>query len=208
MEQLTDVIKAQVEDALARTHTATVGRVVRVGETTIDIQPVINMVYKGQDLKLPVLVDVPPVFHQGGASYTAYPIAVGDYALVIFAERCFDRWYAGSDEVRPPEMRMHDYSDGFAFVGVNPMAKAIAIPAVITQVGDTNQTGDYVHTGNRTQIGDFTQTGDFTLTGDMNITGNLTVSGSITAASATIGGIDFATHVHVKGNGSTTQGPQ
>jgi hypothetical protein len=105
-------------------------------------------------------------------------------------------------------MRMHDYSDGFAFVGVNPIAKAIAIPTVITQVGDTNQTGDYVHTGNRTQIGDFTQTGDFTLTGNMNITGNLTVSGSITAASATIGGIDFATHVHVKGNGSTTQGPQ
>lgn len=202
MEQLVDVIQSYVIDALAKTHTSTVGRVVRVGTDVIDIQPVINMVYQGEDLKLPLLVDVPPVFMQGGGSYTAHPIAVGDYALVVFTDRSFDRWYSGTDEARPPELRMHDLSDGFAIVGINPKSQAIEIPTVITQVGDTDQIGDYVHQGNRTQ------TGNFTLTGDMLISGNLTVTGQVTAGSATIGGINFATHVHPQGADSAGHSQQ
>jgi hypothetical protein len=134
---------------------------------------------------------------QGGTSYTAHPISVGDYALVVFCERSFDRWYLGADGVRPPELRMHDYSDGFAFVGVNPLSKAIEIPTVIKQVGDTHQTGDYVHIGNRTQ------TGDFTLNGNLTINGNLTVTGD-----ATIGGISFLSHVHPQGPDSAGHSQQ
>lgn len=214
MESLVDVIQAKILDALAKTHTSTVGRVVRVGAKTIDIQPVVNMVYRGEDLKLPLLVDVPPVYMQGGSSYTAHPIVVGDYALVVFCERSFDRWYSGTDEVRPPELRMHDLSDGFAFVGINPQSKAIQIPTVITQVGDTHQTGDYVHVGNRTQTGNYTLTGDQLINGNLTVTGNVTVSGAVTSASlstgaATIGGISFATHRHtgVQTGPGTSGGP-
>jgi len=201
--ELNEVLQDQVLEALAKTHTATVGRVVKVNATTIDVQPVINLVFNGEDLTPPVFAEVPPVFMQGGSSYTAHPIAVGDYALMIFAERSFDRWYAGSDGVRPPELRMHDYSDGFAIVGINPASKAIEIPTVIKQVGDTDQTGDYVHVGNRTQ------TGNFTLTGNLVINGDLTVNGKITASSASIGGIEFGTHKHtgVQSGGATSGGP-
>jgi len=203
MTELNEVMQGQIGEVLARTHTATVGRVVKVNATTIDVQPVINLVFNGEDLTPPVFAEVPPVFMQGGSSYTAHPIAVGDYALMIFAERSFDRWYAGVDGVRPPELRMHDYSDGFAIVGVNPASKAIEIPTVIKQVGDTDQTGDYVHVGNRTQ------TGNFTITGNMTINGDLTVNGKITASSASIGGIEFGTHKHsgVQSGGSNTGGP-
>jgi hypothetical protein len=202
MTELNEVIQLHILEALAKTHTSTVGRVVKVNATTVDIQPVINMVYKGEDLALPVFAEVPPVFMQGGTSYTAHPVKKGDYALVVFTERSFDRWYSGSDGARPPELRMHDYSDGFAFVGVNPASKAIQIPAVITQIGDTYQQGNYEHIGNRTQVG------NFTLTGNMIINGNLNVTGQITAGSAVIGGVTFNSHVHPQGPDSAGNAQQ
>lgn len=192
MTDLSDVISSYITEALSKTHTATVGRVVRVNATTIDVQPVINLIYNGEDITPPVFAEVPPVFLNGGASFTAYPVAVGDYALMIFTERSFDRWWSGTDGARPPELRMHNYSDGFAIIGIKPQASSIQIPSVITQVGDTHQTGDYVHIGNRTQ------TGNFELTGDMIINGNLTVNGAITTQTASIGGIDFGSHVHAQ----------
>lgn len=199
--QLVDTINDAIEFALANLHTATIARVVAVASTTIDVQPVINRVVNGESIPLPVFTKVPPVFMQGGGSYTAHPIAVGDYCLLVFTERCFDRWYEGQDNRRPAEFRMHDYSDGLAIVGVNPRAGALTIPSVIQQTGDTNQDGNYTHQGNRTQVGDYDLTGDYTqvgnmtiqgdveITGDVQVNGNITCTGTVAAANFTgIGG--------------------
>ena len=179
-KQLIDTINIALQNAMANLHTATIARVERVRETTIDVQPVINREVKGESIKLPLFVKVPPVFMQGGTSYTAHPISVGDYCLLIFTERCFDRWYSGQDERRPAEFRMHDYSDGLAIVGINPLAAAITIPGVIQHTGDANQDGDYTHQGNRTQTGDYVLEGDFTQTGNMEITGDFVLNGNMT----------------------------
>ena len=177
--QLVDTINQAIEFALANLHTATIARVVAVSTTTIDVQPVINRVVNGESIPLPVFTKVPPVFMQGGGSYTAHPIAVGDYCLLVFTERCFDRWYEGQDNRRPAEFRMHDYSDGLAIVGVNPRAGAFTIPDVIQQTGDTNQDGNYTHQGNRTQVGDYDLTGDYTQIGNMTIQGNVEITGDV-----------------------------
>ena len=132
----------------------------------------IARVVDGQKIELPEFKAVPPMFMQGGGSYTAHPIAVGDYALLIFTERCFDNWYGGVDNETPLEYRMHDYSDGFAIVGVNPLGGAIAIPDRITHIGDAYQEGDYEHEGDREQTGNFDLTGNMTITGDLTVTGN------------------------------------
>lgn len=144
---LLDTLRGAITAALADTHTATIARVTAVGATTINCRPVINRVVNGESIALPEFVDVPPLFLQGGNSYTAHPIAIGDYCLLIFTERCFDRWYAGQDYQPPLELRMHDYSDAIAIVGINPLADAITIPSTIKQVGDTEQIGNYTHTG-------------------------------------------------------------
>ena len=177
--QLVDTINQAIEFALANLHTATIARVVAVSTTTIDVQPVINRVVNGESIPLPVFTKVPPVFMQGGGSYTAHPIAVGDYCLLVFTERCFDRWYEGQDNRRPAEFRVHDYSDGLAIVGVNPRAGAFTIPDVIQQTGDTNQDGNYTHQGNRTQVGDYDLTGDYTQIGNMTIQGNVEITGDV-----------------------------
>ena len=204
MENLNEILKNAIANALINTHTATIGRVVKVNDTTIDVQPVINHVHNGIDVKLPIFPKVPPVFLQGGASYDAHPIAVGDYCLLIVVERAYDNWYAGSDEVRPPERRMHDYSDTFAIVGVNPLAKAISIPSTIVRKGNSTVTGDYTHEGDYDITGNVTINGNLTVNGDINCTGRLTV------ANATIAGINFASHVHggVQTGGSNTGAAQ
>ena len=184
-KQLIDTVNVSIFNALANLHTATIAKVVAVDTKTVDVQPVINRTVDGESIELPVFTKVPPVFLQGGSSYSAHPIAAGDYCLLIITERCFDRWYAGQDNRRPAEYRMHDYSDGLAIVGVNPLAAAITIPQVITHIGDTyaegdyTQIGDYTHTGNRNQTGDYIHKGNYTQTGNYTITGNVTIAGSL-----------------------------
>jgi len=208
--QLIDVMNDAIEFALSNLHTATIAKVTGVQAKTISVQPVTNRVVNGQSIRLPEFIEVPPVFMQGGGSYTAHPIAVGDYCLLVLTERCFDRWYGGADFQSPAEFRMHDYSDGLAIVGVNPMAGALTIPSVIQQTGDTNQDGNYTHQGDRSQVGDLTITGDLTLTGNMQVNGNITCSGTISAGNFSgLGGgsmtstsdivsqgISLTTHVH------------
>ena len=222
--ELVDVLQDAIAFALSNLHTATIAKVTGVQAKTISVQPVINRVVAGRSIELPEFTMVPPVFMQGGGSHTAYPIAVGDYCLLILTERCFDRWYGGADFQSPAEFRMHDYSDGLAIVGVNPLAGAITIPTVIQQTGDTNQDGDYTHQGDRTQVGDLTITGDLTLTGNMQVNGNITCSGTISAGNFSgLGGgtmtstsdikskgISLTTHTHsgVEPGTGNTGGPQ
>ena len=199
--QLADVLTAAIAQALNNTHTVCIAKVTEVNEKTINAQPVINRVVKGESVELPEFIEIPPIFLQGGSSYTAHPISIGDYCLLIINERCFDNWYNGQDLLKPLEMRTHDYSDSFAIVGINPLSSAITIPSVVTQIGDTYQEGDYIHLGDRTQtgnidltgnykqVGDLDITGNMVLVGDINVTGNVTVSGTIAAGNFTgIGG--------------------
>jgi len=191
--QLIDILMQAINGALADVHTATIARITRVDATTINCRPVTNRIVDGESVPLPEFVDVPPLFMQGGDSYTAHPIAVDDYCLLIFTERAFDRWYDGQDYQPPIELRMHDYSDGIAIVGIQPREAARTIPDRITHIGDTYQEGDYEHIGNRTQEGNFDLTGDYTqvgnvtiegdyeLTGDMVVNGNITCTGTIAA---------------------------
>lgn len=154
IEELHDTIDLGVEFALADVHTIVVAKITEVNDTTIGCKPVINRVVKGNSEQLPEFIEVPPVIVQGGNSYIAEPISPGGYCLILISERCFDAWYAGSDFVSPLEMRMHDYSDGFALCGVNPSSTAITIPKKNRLIkGVSDHDGDLNVTGNITQEG-------------------------------------------------------
>lgn len=176
-EELTDVLNDAMVTALANTHTIVVAKVVSVGATTIDVQPVVQRVVDGQAVDLPVFPSVPPVFLSGGASYDAHPITAGDYCLLLVSERSFDRWYDGADNVPPVEQRMHDYSDCFALVGVSPASMAKTIPLTIERFGDSTVTGDYTHTGN------------YSLTGNLQVTGNTLTSQNTESGTYSVGGL-------------------
>lgn len=197
IEELYDTIGQGVEFTLANVHTIVVAKITAVNDKTISCVPVINRMVNGESKQLPEFIEVPPVILQGGGSYIAEPIAIGDYCLVLISERCYDAWYAGSDFVSPIEMRMHDYSDGFALCGVNPLSTAISIPKA-----------NRFMLGNTDHEGDLNLTGNVNIIGDLLVDGNINCTGKLTVASATIGGIDFGTHTHKGDSGGNTGGPQ
>jgi len=181
---LLEILSIALAEGLSNLHTATIARVETVDETTLECLPVVPRIVDGEAVQLPLFVDVPPIFLQGGGSYDAYPIAPGDYCIIFITERCFDAWYAGQDGTRPPSARMHDYSDGFALVGINPLASAIPIPDTLKRVGNA------VHEGNMER------------TGDTTLTGALDVNGNVEAATFSVGGTAGVTGTYV-GNGGT-----
>jgi len=187
---LIEVFNSILDKELSNVHTSLVARVEKVNEKTIDVLPVTKKVLNGSIIDWEVFKDVPPIFLQGGGSYEAMPIAVGDYCLLFVTEDCTDRWYGGDDNLEPNEDRRFDYSDCFALVGVNPLNKAISIPSVWNSKGDRDIEGNWTHTGN------------------INLTGNLTVTGDIILNGVSVD--DFIkTHTHggVQTGGSNTAPP-
>ncbi|RQR87733.1 MULTISPECIES: Gp138 family membrane-puncturing spike protein [unclassified Burkholderia] len=90
---------------------------------------------KAQFVNMPLLVDVPVHFPRGGGCTLTFPVANGDECLVVFAARCIDGWWQSGGIQPPAEQRIHDLSDGFAFVGFFSQATKIGgISTVSTQL--------------------------------------------------------------------------
>lgn len=221
------VILSAIAEGLANTHTNLIAKVTKVNKTTIDCKPVISRVVNKNKIDLPTFIEVPVMNLLGGSSSIQMPITVGDYCVLFVIERCIDNWYAGVDFEKPLEIRMHDYSDAVAIVGLKNEKGELDIPTVITMLGDAYQEGNYEHKGNRTQTGNYTLTGDFTINGQTVKNGNLTVNGSITIAGGSGGGtvnasnctvnltggdvvadgISLKNHTHTGDSGGTTSSP-
>lgn len=97
---------------------------------TCTAQPAIQAQVSAQDgstssVTLPLLVDVPVCFPRGGGCTLTFPLAAGDEALIVFASRCIDSWWASGGIQVQAELRMHDLSDGFAIPG--PFSQATKI---------------------------------------------------------------------------------
>lgn len=182
--QLTEIIEQAVFASIAEIAQGVVAKITAVNETTINCKPVINKIVNGAEIEMPEFTEVPPVFLNGGSTYEAYPLKVDDYCILLISERCFDLWYEGQDFRPPAEIRMHDYSDAFALVGLRNRAGAITIPSDerIWQIGDKYKEGDHEH------IGDTTQEGTYNLTGNIEQTGDHNVSGNQEAGSYSVGG--------------------
>lgn len=172
--QLTEIIEQAVFSSIAEIAQGVVAKITSVNETTINCKPVVNKIVSGNEIEMPEFTEVPPVFLNGGDTYEAYPLKIDDYCILLISERCFDLWYEGQDFRPPAEIRMHDYSDAFALVGLRNRSGAITIPSDdrIWQIGDKYKEGDHEHLGDTTQEGTYNLTGNIEQTGDHNVSGN------------------------------------
>lgn len=178
---------------------------------TAVIQPAIKAIVFAQDgtstdVALPLLVDCPVFFPSGGGCTLTFPIAVGDECLVVFSSRCIDAWwFSGGIQVQA-EMRMHDLSDGFAFVGVSSLPNVPGSINTSTVQLRSNDGAAYVSVNPTTHEVDITTSGNVLITAPTTtITGALVVTGSITNNGKNIG----ATHTHggVQTGGGNTGAP-
>lgn len=132
-----ELLRAALDSAQAGLWTAVPGTITKFNPAamTVEVQPAIKARLRQPDgsqvsVALPLLVDVPVFFPGGGGFTLTFPIQPGDECLVVFACRCIDSWWQSGGVQEPLEARMHDLSDGFAFVGVRSRSRVP--PAVHT----------------------------------------------------------------------------
>lgn len=140
------MLEQAITSRLAQVWTAIPAYVTAVNllALTVEAQPCVRGRVMRPDgaaefVDLPLLLDCPIVFpHAGGASLT-FPVAVGDEVLIVFSSRGIDFWWQNGGVQPPPEIRMHDLSDGFAIPGVWSQPKrlsAVAADAVQLRTDD------------------------------------------------------------------------
>lgn len=132
---LAETLRLQAEQVKSSLHVATPGIIERFDpeRRTADIQPVIReqWMVEGEieHHPLPLLLDVPVFFPAAGGYQITLPVQAGDECLVVFADRCIDAWFQSGGIQNQMEIREHDLSDGFAFVGFSSLPRATAIPS-------------------------------------------------------------------------------
>ena len=123
------LLDAAIENKLKDVHTAVPGIIHSFDKDaqTAEVQPAIQRIYTDAGaMDLPLCLDVPVHFPTGmGKFHITWPVDEGDECLLIFSERCIDRWFAQGGTQEPDEYRMHDLSDGFAIVGFNSLTRSI-----------------------------------------------------------------------------------
>lgn len=178
---------------------------------TVTAQPAIQARVRSADgafrwVTLPLLVDVPIVFQGGGGFTLTFDPVAGDEALVVFASRCIDNWWAQGGIREQAELRMHDLSDGFALVGLKSQPRVLAggvKPGVAQLRSDDGQLYIELAAGG---VANIVAPGGLNITGPVNITGNVATTGTLTNNTVNVG----STHRHggVQAGGATTGNPQ
>jgi hypothetical protein len=203
------------------------------GAVTATVQIAIKGVVHAPDggaqfVNMPLLVDVPVHFPRGGGCTLTFPVAKNDECLVVFAARCIDGWWQSGGIQAPAEQRIHDLSDGFAFVGFFSQATKISGISTTTAQLRSNDGATYVEVNPSSQIVNVVAPGGMTLTtptvtitGVINVqnvqgatnastmSGSMTASGTITGTTDVVGGgksLKGHTH-HENGAGSNTNPP-
>ena len=184
-KELSNIILMALDNALANIHTSTIVRIERVKQKTLDCQPVINRIVNGESKELPLCLDVPPIIMQGGGNYHVHPIKPGNYGILVIMERCYDRWFNGQDLQPPLELRMHDMSDGFVIVGINPLAGLIDIP-----------------TGNESILN-----GAQRIKGPLYVEGSIYATEEVTAKADSAESVTVTGHTHTGNLGAPTSSP-
>jgi Phage protein Gp138 N-terminal domain len=156
-----DIIRGALDAALAEVHTCMPAEVVRVhaGDNKrqfVDVQPSLQRRAPNEDGQvvdetLPVIPMVPVGYMQGGGFFISVPIAVGDFVLLVFAERSLDQWL---QTARKGSQRAITPGD----VGTHTLEGAVALPcgpaprtALLAGVSATDLVIGHV-TGGRIQI--------------------------------------------------------
>lgn len=139
-------------------------------------------------VNLPLLVDVPVHFPRGGGCTLTFPVAAGDECLVVFAARCIDGWWQSGGVQAPMEPRIHDLSDGFAFVGFFSQATKIAGISTASAQLRSNDGTTYIDLNPTTKKVKIVAPGGFDVVAPLStFSAGVTISGLLTFVGGMVG---------------------
>ena len=124
---------------------------------------------------------MPVHFPRGGGCTLTFPVAKGDECLVVFAARCIDSWWQSGGVQAPAEHRVHDLSDGFAFVGFFSQATKISGISTNSVQLRSNDASTYIDLNPTSQKIKIVAPGGFEVDAPTNLfTGAVTIQGLLT----------------------------
>jgi len=229
LDSVSDALLAILSGWQSEIYTALPGIIEEFDATkvTCSVQPAIQAQITNPEtgaqswVSLPLLVDCPVFFPSGGGCTLTFPVKKGDECLVVFANRCIDAWWQSGDIQNQAVFRMHDLSDGFAFVGVRSQPRKITVDQTAAQLR-TDDGEAYVSVDPNSHdivaqtSGNVEATGAaITLNGPVTVNGSLTVTDAITGQSTVAdanGTMDnmrtiYDSHDHPGDSGGTTGAP-
>jgi hypothetical protein len=108
------------------------------GKNKISVQPCVMTQRVGAEPEpLPVLQDVPVLFPGGGGFRMRWPIAPGDYVLVVCSQRSIDNWKQSGGVVPANVPRRFSMSDGVAIPCPEPFDDAEPVGTDYTITGES-----------------------------------------------------------------------
>lgn len=187
MSSIADIVKEGVKTGMLNARVAYPAIVKSFDPVaqTITAYIAIKQIVGGQNVALPLLVDVPIVLPSVQGFHITMPIKAGDEVVIMFADRCFDAWHENGGIQKQSEHRVHHIADGMAIIGINSK------PNLIPNYDADNMV---IRNTSNTQKMTFKATGEIDVETDkdinlscanvsVNATGNATVD---VAGSATI----------------------
>lgn len=163
------------------------------GAVTATVQLAIKGIVHAPDgtaqfVNMPMLVDVPVHFPRGGGCTLTFPVAKDDECLVVFAARCIDGWWQSGGVQAPMDPRIHDLSDGFAFVGFFSQATKIGgISTASTQLR-SNDGATYIDLNPSTKKVKIVAPGGFDVIAPLStFSAGVTISGLLTFVGGMVG---------------------
>lgn len=227
---LTDALEFYKTKLLQNINTIILGEVIEVNNSTkqLTVQSLINGVdSKNNPIIPPVIREVPFGAMRGGNAGLITHYKIGDNVIIGFCQRQIDTTKRTGKRSTPALVRFHNLADAIVLahwsnndpeIFISILEDGITIEAKDTPI-TINTTGNLTascNTANITCTGDIianvvnaniTATGQTTIESPtINLNGNVIISGALTSATATIGGIDFATHKHGAGTYSNSAG--
>jgi phage baseplate assembly protein gpV len=182
-------------------------------------------------VSMPLLLDVPVSFPQGGGFALTFPVNNGDECLLIFSSRSIDNWYAqgfqatnnnSHDALPQSNKNMHSLNDAFAIVGVNSLvnpipsinttsvqlrAKATANNITIDPSGNVTVNATNNITATAGNFATVTASRAATVTApNISLKGNVTVTGNLTVGGATtmVGAASASNGMTINGSNYST----
>lgn len=161
---------------------------------TASVQIAIKGVVSGMDgraqfVNMPLLVDVPVHFPRGGNCTLTFPVTAGDECLVVFAARCIDAWWQSGGVQVPMEPRIHDLSDGFAFVGFFSQPRKISSVSTASAQLRSNDGATFIDLNPSTKKVTVTAPGGFYVNGPAYFSSTVIIQGLLSWLAGMTGSI-------------------
>ena len=213
MQSLETIMTSWIESYMQDVYTCMPAIVLNVrdmGEMRVDVQPVINHLFKdGTLLEYPPIGNVPLIFPSTRNSAITMPVVQGDTVMLMFSQKDMSIFKAGADRPHDPNTRRWmNLNDAVAIVGVHPFSKSPNRNAArklphstddlvvahnigtdrecdfrLTKAGDIKTTSQALRVGAESTI----------VSGEMSASGGLSVKGNLGAKSGATGSFTSST---------------